>query len=70
MPGGKVLVGIHWKSQGPSFQVIFDELTSVLQKYFLSSDDKQMVSELDGKDLNTSSKHNSVKSISACLYLP
>ena len=67
---GKILVGIHWKSQGSSLQVIFDELNGIFQKYFLASNDKQIASELDEKDLNTSSKHSSINSISDYLYLP
>ena len=49
---------------------MFDELSSVFQRYFFASNDKQIAPELDGKDLRTSSKHNSIKSISTCLYLP
>lgn len=63
MPVRKVLVGVLWKSQVPSLQVIFDEL--VFQRYFLASSDKQIAPELDGKDLSTSSKHNTFLSLFA-----
>ena len=41
--------------------------------YFKSTfgrNDKQIASELDEKDLNTTSKHSSINNISDYLYLP